>query len=265
MYVKVVKNRSYFSRFQVKWRRRREGKTDYARRRKLVAQFKNKYNTPKWRLVVRRTNRDIIAQIVTAKIRGDLVHASAYSHELVTHGVPVGLTSYAAAYATGLLLARRMLSKIGLADKYEGVTEATGEDFCVKAVAEKGRKPRRPFKAILDIGLSRATTGARIFGVLKGALDGGIDIPHSEKRFPGFSKEKGELDSEVHRSRIFSQHVAEYHKQLKSEDPEKYNKTFSQYVKHGIEPDHIEKMWEECHESIRNFPSAKRINQTFKI
>ena len=72
-----------------------------------------------------------------------------------------------------------------------GVTEATGEDFCVKAEAgEGGKMPRRPFKALLDIGLARATTGSRIFGVLKGALDGGINIPHSEKRFPGFSKEK---------------------------------------------------------------------------
>jgi len=226
----------------------------------MVAQDKNKYNTPKYRLVVRRTNRDIVAQIVTSKIQGDIIHASAYSHELVIHGAPVGLTNYAAAYATGLLLARRMLVKLGLADKYEGVTEANGQDFNVTAADGA----RRPFKAILDVGLARTTTGARVFGVLKGALDGGIDVPHSEKRFPGFSKEKGDLDSEAHRNRIFGIHIAEYQKQLKSEDPEKYNSTYSKYVKFGIQPEQIEDMWTDCHDSIRRFPNAKRFNETFK-
>ena len=38
-----------------------------------------------------------------------------------------GLTNWTAAYATGLLVARRALTHLGLADKYEGVTEPTGE------------------------------------------------------------------------------------------------------------------------------------------
>merc|ERR1712166_610457 len=45
-----------------------------------------------------------------------------------------------------------------------------------------------PFKALLDVGLQRTTTGARIFGVLKGACDGGINVPHKTKRFPGYSR-----------------------------------------------------------------------------
>jgi len=259
MFVKVVKNRSYFSRFQVKWRRRREGKTDYKRRRRLVAQDKNKYNTPKWRLVIRRSNRDIGAQIVTSKIQGDIVHAAAYSRELAIHGAPVGRSNYAAAYATGLLLARRMLTKIGLADKYEGKPTATGEDFNVTPVDGA----RRPFRAIVDIGLARASTGARIFGVLKGALDGGVDIPHSEKRFPGYSKEKGEIDTESHRKRILGLHVAEYQKQLQADDPDKYKSIFSQYVKYDITPDKVGQMWTQCHESIRAHPNAKHFNETF--
>jgi len=48
-----VKNSTYFKRFQVKFRRRRDGKTDYYARKRLVVQDKNKYNTPKYRLVVR--------------------------------------------------------------------------------------------------------------------------------------------------------------------------------------------------------------------
>jgi len=259
MFVKIVKNRSYFSRYQVKWRRRREGKTNYKKRRRLVCQDKNKYNTPKWRLVVRRSNKDITAQIVTAKIQGDIVHAAAYSHELPIHGVPVGLTNYAAAYATGLLLARRILIKLKLDDKFEGQAKADGEDYTAEPV-----NGRRPFKAIMDTGLARITTGARVFGVLKGALDGGIDIPHSQKRFPGFDKEKGECDSATHRDRIFGAHVSEYQTKLKREEPDKYKETYSQYIKFGITPDKVEKMWESCHESIRKYPNARNFNETFK-
>jgi large subunit ribosomal protein L5e len=43
-------------------------------------------------------------------------------------------------------------------------------------------------------------------------LDGGLDIPHSDKRFAGFDKEKKELDAEVHRKYIFGGHVAAYMK-----------------------------------------------------
>ena len=42
-----------------------EGKTDYRARKRLVAQDKSKYNTPKYRLVVRFTNTDVIAQVST--------------------------------------------------------------------------------------------------------------------------------------------------------------------------------------------------------
>lgn len=43
-------------------------------------------------------------------------------------------------------------------------------------------------------------------------MDGGLDIPHSDKRFAGFDKEKKELDAEVHRKYIFGGHVAAYMK-----------------------------------------------------
>lgn len=44
---------AYFSRYQVKYKRRRQGKTDYYARKKLITQARNKYNAPKYRLVVR--------------------------------------------------------------------------------------------------------------------------------------------------------------------------------------------------------------------
>jgi hypothetical protein len=47
------------------------------------------------------------------------------------------------------------------------------------------------------LGLRRTSTGNRVFGALKGASDGGIFIPHNEKRFPGYDPESKELDAEV--------------------------------------------------------------------
>lgn len=55
--VRTLKNKAYHKRFQTKWRRRREGKTDYHRRNRLIVQDKRKYNSPKYRLVVRLTNK----------------------------------------------------------------------------------------------------------------------------------------------------------------------------------------------------------------
>ena len=71
-------------------------------------------------MVVRFTNKDIITQIVYSKIDGDHVMCAAYAHELPRYGINNGLTNWPAAYCVGLLLARRLLTKLGLADKYEG-------------------------------------------------------------------------------------------------------------------------------------------------
>ena len=111
------------------------GKTDYFARKRLCVQDKNKYNTPKYRLIVRVTNKDIIAQIAYARLQGDVVIAAAYSHELPRYGVGVGLTNYAAAYCTGLLIGRRILQKFGLDSLYEGQTEVDGDEFYEEADA----------------------------------------------------------------------------------------------------------------------------------
>lgn len=166
-----------------------------------MTQAKNKYNSPKYRLVVRFTNKDIIAQIIYAKIQGDVVLTSAYAHELPNYGIKHGLTNWAAAYALGLLIARRALTQLGLADKYEGVTEPEGDFQLTEAADEDGP---RPFKAFLDVGLRKTSTGSRVFGVLKGASDGGMLIPHSESRFPGYDPEGKELDAETLRKYIVS-------------------------------------------------------------
>ena len=254
-FIKVVKNKAYFKRFQVKYRRRREGKTDYRARRTMTIQDKTKYGAPKYRMVVRITNKDITTQVVHPKVVGDDVLMAAYSHELPLFGINLGLTNYAAAYATGLLLARRTLTKLGIADKFQGAKEATGKFEAVRTKKDDGDSDDRfPFKAILDIGLARTTTGARIFGALKGAVDGGLAVPHKENRFPGYKG--GKLNDAVHRDHIFGKHVAAYLKSFQ-EDHEEGDFQFNQYIKTGVKPDQIEAMYKKAHAAIRANPTKK--------
>merc|ERR1712037_1075417 len=89
-FVAVQKNKAYFKRYQPKFKRRREGKTDYFARKRLCVQDKNKYNTPKYRLVVRITNKDIVAQIAYARLQGDVIVTSAYAHKDHIFGGHVG-------------------------------------------------------------------------------------------------------------------------------------------------------------------------------
>jgi len=253
VFVKVVKNKAYFKRFQVKFRRRREGKTDYYARKRLVIQHKNKYNTPKHRMIVRITNKDICCQIAYAQLKGDQIVCSAYSHELPKYGVPVGLTNYAAAYCTGLLLARRVLSKYKLGQLYPGQTEVDGKHFIVDDEEDENSA----FHACLDVGLARTSTGAKVFGAMKGAADGGINIPHSDKRFPGYDDEADKLEADVHRGHIFGQHVSEYMTSLEEEDEEAFKKQFSRYIKAGIKADMVENMYTKAHAAIRANPDRK--------
>ena len=102
--VKVGQNKAYFKGYKVKFRRQQEGKTDYYARKWLVIQDKSKYNTPKYRMMVHVTNRDIICQISYAHIEGDMIVCAAYAHELPKHGVKSDLTNHASAYCTSLLL-----------------------------------------------------------------------------------------------------------------------------------------------------------------
>jgi len=253
-FVKVVKTKAYFKRFQVKYRRRREGRTDYYARKRLIVQDKNKFNSPKYRLVVRFTGKDIIAQVISAKIIGDQVLTAAYGHELTRYGFPVPhVTNYAAAYATGLLLARRVLTKLNLADKYKGNTQVDGNDYNVEAL-DDGPKP---FRAFLDVGLHRTTTGSKLFAVLKGATDGGLDVPHSDRRFVGYDDEAKKADPEVLRKYIFGGHVADYMKHLAEEDEGQYQRQFSLYIKNGITADGMQKVWTKVHENIRADPTLK--------
>jgi large subunit ribosomal protein L18 len=133
------------SNYRVKLRRRREGKTDYQARKALVISRKP-------RLVTRNSNRNVTAQIIIAKPKGDEVLAAANSRELVKKfGWKAPTGNIPAAYLTGLLC--------GLKAKAKGVEEA-----------------------ILDIGLVTPTKGAKVFATLNGVVDADIKVPHSEEK-----------------------------------------------------------------------------------
>ncbi len=132
--------------YRVKFRRRREGKTDYYRRRRLLLSRKP-------RLVIRKTNTRIIVQVISAKVVGDITHASAISTELDKFGWMAGKKSLPAAYLTGLLA--------GLRAKNRGIDNA-----------------------ILDIGLNPPVKGSRIYAALKGVIDAGISVPHDPEVLP---------------------------------------------------------------------------------
>lgn len=232
VFIKVLKNKAYFKRYQTKFRRRREFKTNYASRKSLIVQDLNKYVTPKYRLVTRITNNKVIAQMVYATLTGDKVICQANSAELKKFGLKNAFTSYSSAYATGLLLARRLLKTLKLDGIYKGAAKIDGADYDVSTQLSESR---RPFSAVLDIGIRRPTTGGRVFGVLKGACDGGINIPHSNRKFPGYSKAASKKDSKydpaVHKKRIYGVHVDDYMKYLKKDKPDAFKVQFSQWEK----------------------------------
>lgn len=238
-----------------------EGKTDYRQRHKLITQDKNKYKSPKYRFCVRFTNKYVLCQVISAEIQGDIVMCSAHSKELVKHGLPAGLKNYCAAYCTGLLLARRLLKQLGMDELYSGSEDVSG-DVATCEDPETGRtfymeeidEERRPFRAFLDVGIKNTTTGARVFGALKGASDGGLDIPHNHKRFPGYSKDTKSFDAEGHVARIMGEHISEYMLEMLDDDEEKYKGHFSKYIASGISGDTIEETLEKVHTSIRENP-----------
>jgi len=87
-------------------------------------------------------------------------------------------------------------------------------------------------EAILDIGPQRSTRGSRLYAALKGLIDAGVSIPYNEEILPSVSRIKGE-------------HIESYARMLKENNPELFNKQFSNYVKQGLEPEKISEIFEK--------------------
>jgi large subunit ribosomal protein L18 len=141
-------------RYRVHFRRRREGKTDYRVRLRLL-----KSDLP--RAVVRLSGQRIRVAIVAFDPLGDRVVAAAESSELPGIAFPRASTATTpAAYLTAYLA--------GLRAKAGGAGSA-----------------------VLDTGLRHPTSGGRLSAALKGLLDAGLEIPHGEGGFPGSDRLNG--------------------------------------------------------------------------
>ncbi len=143
---------------KVSKRRRREFKTDYAKRIKLL-----KSNAP--RIVFRKTNRYLIAQYVLSKEAQDKIKMGVNSKDLFKFGWPKeaagGLKSISAGYLTGLLMGKKILK-------------------------EKLGKP------IVDFGMIKTLHKTKVYGFLKGLIDAGIEISCKKEAFPSEERIKGE-------------------------------------------------------------------------
>lgn len=139
-------------------KRRREHKTDYLKRLKLL-------KSGKPRLVFRRTNRYILAQYVTSKEAKDKIELGVSSKDLLKHGWPKeaknSLKSLPASYLTGYLIGKKILSK----------------------------NLETP---ILDTGMLRVLHRTRFYSFLKGLIDSGIIIECKSECFPDEARIKDE-------------------------------------------------------------------------
>ncbi len=145
--------------YRVAFRRRRESRTDYRRRAKLL-----RSSLP--RAVVRKTLNQTLVQLVEAHAGGDHVLASAVSRDLKEHGWALGTGNVPAAYLTGYLAGKRAKAK--------GITGA-----------------------VLDIGLQEPSKGGRVFAALQGLIDSGLLVPHDKEILPSKDRIRGKHISET--------------------------------------------------------------------
>lgn len=141
-------------RYKVPFRRRREGRTDYHMRLKLLLSKEN-------RVVVRRSSKNMQIQLVAPTAEGDLTYSSAVSSELAKYGYTASTGNTTAAYLTGLLFGLKSLK-----NGYEG--------------------------GILDIGLQVSSRGSRVYAALKGVVDAGFEVPCDPSVFPSDERIRGE-------------------------------------------------------------------------
>lgn len=136
------------------FRRRREGRTNYHVRYKLIL-------SKKPRVVVRKSNASTTLQLVIAEQKGDKTLLTVNSRELTNFGFTASLGNLPAAYLTGLIFGKKML--------------ALGID-----------------EGIADIGLHASTKGNRIYAAIKGVVDAGVNVPHGSEILPDDGRIRGE-------------------------------------------------------------------------
>lgn len=130
----------------------------------------------------------------------------------------------AVAYGTGLLLACRFLNRFGMDKIYEGQLEGTGDEYNMKSI--DGQPVA--FTCYLGTSLAPSTTGNKVFGSLKGAVNRGLSSPHCTQQFPKNDSES-KFNAEVHEKTARSEYYTL--QALPNEDKDAYKKQVSQFIK----------------------------------
>jgi len=165
---------------------------------------------------VRISKKNVLCQLIYSRLEGDFVLCSSYSKKLKHVGLSVINNNFSTAYISGLNLSNKFFTENFPDVKNQGIL-------------------KNNFKVILDLGLVRVTTGNKVFAAMKGAVDGGFNIPHNEKRFPGYKKDQN-FDVEILKDRIEGKHVMNFMELLKEEDEEKFSRQFSSLDKEKVSP-----------------------------
>src|SRR6266568_3178304 len=131
---------------------------------------------------------------------------------------------------------RRALVRSG---KPRAVVRVTNKYVYVQITdAERRALAKGVKEAVLDIGLKSSTKGSKLFAVLKGLSDAGLEVPHSDGPLPG-------------KDRIGGVHISEYAKKLSGET-DVYRKTFSGYLKRGLKPEELSNHFEQVRQQIQS-------------
>ncbi len=184
----------------LKFKRRRKGLTNYYKRKIFIISGKT-------RLVVRKSNRYINVQFITHNVKGDVCLAAVNSIILKKFGWPYSCKNISACYLTGYIAGRIAIQK-----KINNVA--------------------------LDIGLHSATKASRIFAVVKGILDAGLNVPVDMEMLPPEDRIKG-------------MHIVNYANLLKESNEENYKKRFSYYLSQNILPEKIEEIFNKTFSLIK--------------
>lgn len=174
-------------RYSLPFKRKKLGLTNYRKRLRLLT-------SGEVRLVVRVTLNNIQASIVEYAEKGDAIKLSVHSSSLSKYGWKADTGNIPSAYLVGFVLGKK--------------AQAAG----IK-------------KAILDIGMKTSIKNTRLYAVVAGALEAGLDVPHGGDNLPP-------------EERLTGTHIAEYAKTLK-ENPDEYQKKFSRYLKRDLHPEQL--------------------------
>ncbi len=143
----------------MRYKRKRTGKTDYAKRLKLLL-------SKKPRLVIRKSNTQITAQIAIYEMNGDKTIINMSSSSLrKAYGWNYSAKNIPAAYLLGLMVGKQALS-------------------------------HKISEAVVDIGMQRSIKGSRLYAVAKGAVDAGLKIAIGKETFPAQERILGNHISE---------------------------------------------------------------------